>query len=266
MSTPAALRLDAAASNHPASPLVAVQGVTIQFGDRVVLENLDLAVHPGEFLCVIGRSGCGKTTLLRVVAGLAAPKAGVVSIAGRRVQHPGQDSAMVFQADSLFPWRKVIDNACFGLTSTGVRRSEARRRAMQWLDRVGLAGAKDLKPRQLSGGMRQRVNLVRALVTQPLVLLMDEPFAALDYQTREELQTELIRLCQEAGTTVLFVTHDVTEATYLGDRIIVLDTGLRNVKHTIRSPWGRDRPHSLKHTAPFAETCGVVWRALTGGD
>jgi NitT/TauT family transport system ATP-binding protein len=242
--------------------LVEIDGATIRYGDKTVLEKVNFEIHEGEFICVIGRSGCGKTTLLRVVAGLTKPAEGAVKIAGRRVQSPGQDSAMVFQADSLFPWRKVIDNASFGLTMTGVGRAEARARAAQWLRRVGLEEARDLKPRQLSGGMRQRVNLVRALVTQPLVLLMDEPFASLDYQTREDLQAELIRLCSESGTTVLFVTHDVTEATYLGERIIVLDATTRNIKTVIEVPWGRDRPMTLKHTAQFAELAGTVWRAL----
>lgn len=248
------------------NPVVSVDRVTVQYGDKIVLKDVVLDVYPGEFLCVIGRSGCGKTTLLRMVAGLTPPKVGIVNIAGRPVQHPGQDSAMVFQADSLFPWKKVIDNACFGLTSAGVPKTASHSRALEWLGRVGLEDVSELKPRQLSGGMRQRVNLVRALVTQPKVLLMDEPFAALDYQTREELQAELIKLCRETATTVLFVTHDVTEATYLGDRIIVLDTELKNIKCTIEVPWPRERPVSLKHTPEFAELCGVVWRALAGED
>jgi ABC-type nitrate/sulfonate/bicarbonate transport system ATPase subunit len=249
-------------TEEPRESLVTIEGVTVRYGERIVLEDVNFAVDEGEFICVIGRSGCGKTTLLRMVAGLTRTSAGIVKIAGKPVQSPGQDSAMVFQADSLFPWQNVIGNAGFGLTSRGVGRSEARARALEWLRRVGLYDSRDLKPRQLSGGMRQRVNLVRALVTQPLVLLMDEPFASVDYQTREELQAELVRLCSELGTTVLFVTHDVNEATYLGDRIIVLDSTVRNIKRVIDVPWGRDRPPELKHTPKFAETTGIVWRAM----
>ncbi len=245
-------------------PVVEIEGVTLRYGEKVVLERVSLNVSPGEFVCVIGKSGCGKTTLLRVVAGLARPQEGSVSIVGREVTSPGQDSAMVFQADSLFPWKKVIDNACFGLISASVPEAKARQTALAWLERVGLAESRDLKPRQLSGGMRQRVNLVRALVIQPRVLLMDEPFASVDYQTREELQSELITLCRETRTTVLFVTHDVTEAVYLGDRIVVLDVAIRNIKQTVELLWSRERPLSLKHTGDFAQTCGVVWRALTG--
>ncbi len=242
--------------------VVEISGLTIRFGERTVLADLSLEVPHGQFLCVVGKSGCGKSTLLRAIAGLTTPQAGTVRIAGRRVVSPGQDSAMVFQADTLFPWKRVIDNAMFGLVSAGVPKREARARAEHWLVRVGLNGASELKPRQLSGGMRQRVNLVRALVVQPAVLLMDEPFASLDYQTREELQAELIRLCRDTAMAVVFVTHDVAEAVYLADRIVILDPAVRGVGRTIDIGWERDRPLSLKHTAPFAETCGVVWRAL----
>jgi ABC-type nitrate/sulfonate/bicarbonate transport system ATPase subunit len=236
--------------------------VTVRYGERTVLRDLTLRVPHGRFLCVIGKSGCGKSTLLRAVAGLTKPQGGTVSVAGRAVVSPGQDSAMVFQADTLFPWKKVIDNAMFGLVSLGVPRAEARKRAEHWLDRVGLAGAGQLKPRQLSGGMRQRVNLVRALVVQPAVLLMDEPFASLDYQTREELQAELIRLCRDTAMAVIFVTHDVAEAVYLGDQIVLLDPAVSGIGRVVEVPWERERPLALKHTPAFAETCGVVWRAL----
>jgi NitT/TauT family transport system ATP-binding protein len=242
--------------------VVDLSGVTVRYGERVVLQDLTLRVPCGQFLCVIGKSGCGKSTLLRAVAGLTDPQGGTVSVAGRRVTSPGQGSAMVFQADTLFPWKKVIDNAMFGLVSLGVPRTEARRRAGHWLERVGLAGAGQLKPRQLSGGMRQRVNLVRALVVQPSVLLMDEPFASLDYQTREELQAELIRLCRDTSMAVIFVTHDVAEAVYLADRIIILDPATKGIGRVADVPWGRERPLTLKHTPAFAETCGEVWRAL----
>jgi NitT/TauT family transport system ATP-binding protein len=241
---------------------VALREVTIRYEGRVVLERLSLDVRRGEFLGVIGKSGCGKTTLLRTIAGLLPPDEGTVAIAGHTVESPGQDSAMVFQADSLFPWKRVVDNAAFGLVSLGIRGPQARAQAEQWLGRVGLRDVGRLRPRQLSGGMRQRVNLVRALAVQPTVLLMDEPFASLDYQTREELQGEMLRLCTDTGTTVIFVTHDVTEAVYLADRIAVLDAGIRTIGRTIELPFGPDRRVELKHTAAFAETCRVVWQEL----
>jgi NitT/TauT family transport system ATP-binding protein len=256
------LSASAALSTSSAGNVVEIRGVSVRYGEQVVLENTWLNLAPGEFLCIIGKSGCGKTTLLKAVAGLLRPSAGEILVAGKPVTGPGQGSALVFQADTLFPWKKVIDNAAFGLRSAGVARKEARRRAWQWLDRVGLELVAHRKPRQLSGGMRQRVNLVRALTMEKPVLLMDEPFAALDYQTREELQAEALRICNEAGTTVVFVTHDVTEAVYLGDRIVILDPELRAIRQTIEVPWGEERPVTLKHTPEFAELCGVVWRSL----
>lgn len=241
---------------------VALREVTVRYEGRAVLERLSLDVRRGEFLGVIGKSGCGKTTLLRTIAGLLPPGEGTVAIGGRAVQSPGQDSAMVFQADSLFPWKRVVDNAAFGLVSLGIRGPQARVQAEQWLGRVGLADVGRLRPRQLSGGMRQRVNLVRALAVEPTVLLMDEPFASLDYQTREELQGEMLRLCTDTGTTVIFVTHDVTEAVYLADRIAVLDAGMHAVGRTIDVAFGAARRVELKHTAAFAETCRIVWQEL----
>lgn len=251
--------------SRPAEPVVEVCDLVMRFGSATVLERLSLEIGHGEFVCVIGRSGCGKTTLLRLIGGLIEPTEGAVKILGNKVTAPGQQSAMVFQADSLFPWKTALDNAAFGLESTGVPRAEARERAQHWLDVVGLGAVGEMKPRRLSGGMRQRVNLARALAVQPAVLLMDEPFASVDYQTREELQLEVMRLTQELASTVMFVTHDVTEAVYLGDRIVVLDPLVHGIKTIVPMHWGRDRALDLKHTAGFAEQCRLVWHSLGHG-
>lgn len=241
---------------------VDLRDVSLDFDGKVVIERLSLQVAASEFICIIGKSGCGKTTLLRLMAGLLKPSGGGVYVAGRRVTSAGQDSAMVFQADTLYPWKKVLDNATFGLRSLGFPRQEASKRAYHWLGKVGLADSAHLRPRQLSGGMRQRVNLVRALAVQPTVLLMDEPFAALDYQTREELQSELIRICSETKMTVMFVTHDVSEAVYLADRIVVLDPETHAIRRILDIPWDRSRPTDLKLTGEFTERCRTLWAEL----
>jgi NitT/TauT family transport system ATP-binding protein len=173
------------------------------------------------------------------------------------------DCAIVFQADSLFPWMTVERNAMFGLRSRGLPTDVARERANAWLTRVGLPEeVVHLKPRQLSGGMRQRVNLVRALALEPKVILMDEPFASLDYQTREELQVELMRLSGMNSMTTVFVTHDVPEAVLLADRVVVMDPERKGISEIFEMPWGRDRSLDLKATSSFADMCGKLSHAV----
>lgn len=186
------------------------------------LSAVDLTVEAGELLCVIGPSGCGKSTLLNLLAGFAVPTAGQVLFAGQAVTRPGPERAMVFQDPALFPWLTAAGNVEFVLRIAGCPRAERRERVNTLLTLVGLSGFEQTHPHQLSGGMKQRVALARALALQPRVLLMDEPFGALDALTRERLQDELLRLWQETGTTIVFVTHSVEEAAYLGDRVVVM--------------------------------------------
>jgi NitT/TauT family transport system ATP-binding protein len=207
-----------------ASPLIGFRGVGHAFGGRPVLEAIELSVGRREILCVVGASGCGKTTLLRLAAGLLRPLSGTVTFAGAPVTGPAREVAVVFQdyGRALLPWRTSAGNVSLALEATGVRRAERPARIAALLERVGLSQAADRYPAQLSGGMQQRLQIARCLTQEPSVLLMDEPFGALDAMTRQSLQDQLLRLVAAGGNTVLFVTHDLEEAIYLGDRVVAL--------------------------------------------
>ena len=198
-----------------------VSGLNKQFGDLQVLQNIDLAVERGEFIAVVGPSGCGKTTFLRMVAGLEPVSSGTILLDGQKLSGPGGNRGFVFQNDSLLPWRTVLANALIGPEVMGQVGAKERQRTLDLLKLVGLGGFEGYYPRQLSGGMRQRVNLARALAIDPEILLMDEPFASLDAQTREIMQTELLRIWEQGRKTVLFVTHQIDEAVFLSDRVLV---------------------------------------------
>ncbi|MBU6257804.1 MAG: ABC transporter ATP-binding protein [Burkholderiales bacterium] len=188
----------------------------------IALDDVNLEVAEREFVAIVGPSGCGKTTCLRMAAGLEHPSRGSIRVGGQEVREPGPDRAVVFQAFALFPWKSVWDNVEFGLISLGVAKDERRRRIEHYIELMGLAGYERAFPHQLSGGMQQRVAIARAYVLDPQVLLMDEPFGALDAQTRVVMQEELVRLARRHPRTVLFITHAVEEAVYLADRIVVM--------------------------------------------
>jgi NitT/TauT family transport system ATP-binding protein len=200
-----------------------VRSVGHTFGNEVVaLRNVDIAVHSGEFVCLLGPSGCGKSTLLYALAGLVRPSGGRISLDGVEVTGPGPDRVLVFQEPALFPWLTVRQNIVFVLRAKGLSRAAARVRAHEFIGRVQLAGFEDTLPHQLSGGMRMRVSLARALAMDPAVLLMDEPFGALDAQTRANMHVLLQHIWMRYRKTVVFVTHDIREALVLGDRVVVL--------------------------------------------
>ncbi len=201
---------------------IKIENLSKKFNDRRILENINLEVREGEFLCIVGPSGCGKTTLLRIIAGLEKPTTGKIFADDKLVEEPGADRGFVFQQYTLFPWRTVLENVTFGLELKGVPKDEREEIAMEYLKLVGLEDFKDSYPYELSGGMKQRVAIVRALSNSPKVLLMDEPFAALDIQTRNLLQKELLYIWMKTGETIIFVTHNVDEAVFLGDRIVVM--------------------------------------------
>ena len=205
---------------------LAIDGVGMQYdspqGTVQALADVSFDVSPGEFICLVGPSGCGKTTLFRIVAGLTEPTAGTVTLDGNPVTEPGLDMGIVFQEYHLFPWRTVRGNVGFGLEQLDVPKAERQTRIDDLIDLVGLDGFEDSYPKSLSGGMKQRVALARALAVDPSLLLMDEPFSAVDAQTRRRLQNELLDIWEQTETTVLFVTHDVEEAVRLADRIVVM--------------------------------------------
>ena len=190
--------------------------------DLLVLSGIDLSIMQGTFTCVVGPSGCGKTTLLKVMCGLEEPTGGEILFEGWPAEGPGPERGMVFQEYALFPWRTVVRNVMFGLSITGMRREQARAKAEAYLRTVGLGGYEDLYPKELSGGMKQRVAIARTLALEPRILLMDEPFASLDAQTRNAMQEFLVDLWRRTGTTILLVTHSVDEAVFLGGEIIGL--------------------------------------------
>ncbi|GGH24176.1 ABC transporter ATP-binding protein [Alsobacter metallidurans] len=207
---------------------IAVRGLTIDYPGAApaerqrVLDGVDIDLHDGEFLCVVGPSGCGKSTLISAIAGFLTPEAGSISLDGKRVQGPGADRGVVFQEYALLPWRSVLDNVALGLKIRGMRREEREAKARHFLELVGLADVAAKYPHQLSGGMKQRAAVARTLTSEPEIVLMDEPFAAIDAQNRLILQEEVLRLWSTLGLTILFVTHSVDEAVFLGDRVIVM--------------------------------------------
>ena len=209
----------------------------------VALDDINLEVVDGEFVCILGPSGCGKTTLLRIIAGLEKKSDGKIMLKGREVVGPGPDRGMVFQEFALFPWRTVRRNVEFGLEIKGVPPEKRGEIAQKYIDLVGLKGFEDSHPNQLSGGMKQRVGIARAMANEPAILLMDEPFGALDAQTRNQMQKELLRIWEETKKTIIFITHSVDEAVYLSDRVIVLTSRPGRVKtvHKIELPRPRDR-------------------------
>ncbi|MGF3056471.1 ABC transporter ATP-binding protein [Microbacterium sp. YY-01] len=224
-----------------------------------VIDGLTLQIEPGEFIAVIGPSGCGKTTLLRLIHGLLPPDAGIVSMDGSQITRPSRRRGFVFQSDCLLPWRRIIDNVAFPLQLAKEPKDAARARAQEMLDRIGLGHTANKFPSQLSGGMRQRVNIARALAVSPDVLLMDEPFAALDAQTREVLQTELLRIWAQEKKTVVFVTHQLDEAVYLADRVVVLLPHPGRVGEVVPINLPRPRELDIKRTAEFTEIVEHLW-------
>lgn len=239
------------------------QFTTAKNGTVTVLDRIDLEVRPGEFLSVVGASGSGKTTLLKTMAGLLSPEKGSIVLDGRDLhQMEEQPVGYVFQQSVLLPWKNVLDNVCFALDLKGEPKKQSRERARELLAKMGLEHAKDYFPKQLSGGMMQRINIARAFLVDAPLLLMDEPFAALDAQTREILQQELLRIWEEYRKTVIFITHQIDEAVYLGDRVLVLSSRPGRVKSLIDIDIPRPRTMDVKHSHRMADLMHEIWKQI----
>ncbi len=251
---------------------VIVQDVVIRYeraGFAVTaVEGLSLSVRDGEFVAVVGQSGCGKSTLLKAIDGLIPVASGYIEVDGRRVTRPGPAKAMVFQDGRLLPWRTVLGNIMLPLEGRGVPKAEARERAMALVERVGLTRFAKAFPNQLSGGMQQRVNLARALVVNPQVLLLDEPFAALDAQTREYMQQELLNIWERDRVTAVFVTHQIDEAIFLADRVLVLSSSPGRLRREFVIDIPRPRQLAVKRTPQFHAYEDAIWSEIGafGGD
>src|SRR6476659_1470933 len=238
---------------------ISIEGIARRFpasggSATTVFENVWLAMSRGEFVCIIGRSGCGKTTVLNILAGLDAPSDGTVIVDGQAIEGPSLDRAVIFQSHALLPWRTVIGNVAYAVSSKWRRWSAAQvaAHAQKFIDLVGLKGAEHKRPAELSGGMKQRVGIARALSIEPKLMLMDEPFSALDALTRGTLQDEVRRVCQETGQTVFMITHDVDEAIYLADRIVLMTNGPGAVlAEIVENPLPKQRSRGDIHKHPL---------------
>jgi nitrate/nitrite transport system ATP-binding protein len=238
---------------------ISIEGITRRFpapggGTTTVFEDLWLSMQRGEFTCIIGHSGCGKTTVLNILAGLDAPSEGTVIVDGQSIEGPSIDRAVIFQSHALLPWRTVMGNVAYAVSSKWRHwtKTEQQRQAQKFIDLVGLTGAEHKRPAELSGGMKQRVGIARALSIEPKIMLMDEPFSALDALTRGTLQDEVRRICMETGQTVFMITHDVDEAIYLADRVVMMSNGPDAVfAEIVENPLPKDRKRTDFHKHPL---------------
>mgnify|MGYP001350301264 CR=1 FL=1 len=225
--------------------MLSIEGLRKSFpleeGELVAIEDFTLEVEKGEFICILGPSGCGKTTILRIIAGLDTLSGGSISLNGKDIKGPGSDRGMVFQEFALFPWRSVRKNIEFGMELRKIPPKNRNEISQKLIELVGLRGFENSHPHELSGGMKQRVGIARALANEPEILLMDEPFGALDAQTRNLMQKELLRIWQETKKTIIFITHSVDEAVFLADRIVVMSERPGHITEIYKIPWERPR-------------------------
>lgn len=231
-------------------------------GPLLALKDINLHVETGEFVCAVGASGSGKSTLLRLIAGLELPTAGEIIVDGQPVIGPGADRGMVFQSYTLYPWMTVQENVEFGLKLRGMAARQRREEASRYLEVVGLAQFSRSLPKELSGGMKQRVAIARALANHPKILLMDEPFGALDVQTKETMQEFLLELWDRLGISILMITHDVGEAVFLSERVYVMSARPGTIRREVKIDLGRDRAYEIRRTPQFYQYCEAIMDLL----
>lgn len=251
--------------------LIDVKNVSLVYstkdGDITVFTDISFQAKKGEHLCIIGPSGCGKTTVLNMLAGFLKPTSGEVFIEGNPVREPGPDRTVVFQKDSVYPWLTVRKNLEFGPKVRGVKKGEYEERVNTYLKKVNLEEFADRFPKELSGGMRKRVDIARAYVNSPRILLMDEPFGALDVMTKENMQTDLLELCKEEKTSFVFITHDIEEAVFIGDRVLVMTARPAKIAADISIPFSREeRQPAIKRTPEFQRLRGEIGEIFKGGE
>ncbi len=248
--------------------MIELKHISKQFSQRdeptmmTALQDINMTIGHHEFVCIIGPSGCGKTTLLKIIGGLLQPSGGEVWIRGNQVEGPGPDRGMVFQNFALLPWANVLDNVAFGLSVRGVRKVERYDTARRLIDAVGLSGFERHYPRELSGGMQQRVGLARALAVDPDILLMDEPFGSVDAQTRRTLQEDLVHIYDSSHKTVIFVTHSMSEAVRLGDRVAVMSPRPSTIVEWVDISLPRPRSDDVDKLPAFSELKEYLWQRL----
>lgn len=243
-------------------PMISIQGVSKFFGDFEALKRVDLEVAQGEFVVLLGASGCGKSTLLNLITGFDKPTSGRIVVNGREVTSVDPHCGMVFQQYALFPWLTVLDNVAFGLKMKGMGRSERNEIAHRFIDMVGLKGFENKYPNALSGGMRQRVSIARVLANDPDVILLDEPFAALDAMTRQVLQDELLRIYEQSGKTIVFITHSIDEALLLSTRMLIMSARPGRIVTDIRNDLPMPRNVDVQLSPRYNELKSQIWETV----
>lgn len=246
------------------NPIIELEGVSKRYGDMLALDNVSLRIEKGEFVVIVGASGCGKSTILNMIAGFDHPSEGLVKVEGRQVTEVSPNTGMVFQQYALFPWLSVLDNIAYGLKMKGMKKAERRAIAQQFVDMVGLKGFENAYPKQLSGGMKQRVTIARVLANDPAVMLFDEPFAALDAMTRQVLQEELVRIYEQSGKTIVFITHSIDEALMLSSRILIMSARPGKIAQDIVNDLPHPRNADVQLSEQYLAMKQKIWKTVQG--